>query len=163
MLYEVEGDILLTRAQVIAQGVATYDPMNRGLSKKLHERYPVMVTAFNEWCDMSNPELGALWLWGDPDKLLVLNMVTHEGDIDDPTRTGRASKIAVHRCLRALAKMVVDEKLKSISMLKLGTGFGGLDWFEVHGMMHSQLGELLIPIFVYVTELDGQIASELGM
>ncbi|HAJ76728.1 MAG TPA: Appr-1-p processing protein, partial [Gammaproteobacteria bacterium] len=43
------------------------------------------------------------------------------------------------------------------------TGVGGLDWHEVRGMMDSQLGELLIPLFIYVLELDGQVASEPGM
>ena len=38
MIYEVEGDMMLTRAQVIAHGVAVNDPMVRGFSRKLHER-----------------------------------------------------------------------------------------------------------------------------
>ena len=162
MIYEVEGDIMLTRAQVIAHGVATNDPMTRGMARKLHERFPAMVEAYNEWCAEINPEPGQIWLWGDADKLMVVNMITHEGPADS-TRQGRPQKIAVHRAFRALNKLVIDERLKSISMPKIGTGFGGLDWHEVRGMMHSQLGELLIPLFIYVEEMDGQIASEPGM
>lgn len=30
-------------------------------------------------------------------------------------------------------------------------------------MLQSQLGDLFIPIFVYVQELEGQVASEPGM
>ena len=30
-------------------------------------------------------------------------------------------------------------------------------------MLQSQLGDLVIPIFVYVQELEGQVASEPGM
>jgi hypothetical protein len=45
----------------------------------------------------------------------------------------------------------------------IGSGVGGIDWLEVRGMMHSQLGELLIPVFVYVSVLDGMLASEPGM
>ena len=31
MIHEVEGDILLSAAEAIAQGVAANDPMNQGL------------------------------------------------------------------------------------------------------------------------------------
>jgi len=161
MIYEVEGDIMLTRAMAIAHGVATHDPMNRGMARKLHERFPTMVEAYKEWCQETNPQPGEIWLWGDPDKLLVINLITHEGDTEDD-RPGRPQKIAVNRSFRALNKLVVDEHIKSISMPKIGTGVGGLDWHEVRGMMYSQLGELLIPLFIYVLELDGQVASEPG-
>ncbi|MDP6652893.1 MAG: macro domain-containing protein [Gammaproteobacteria bacterium] len=87
--------------------------------------------------------------------------ITHEGDVEDD-RPGRPQKIAVNRPFRTLNKLVVDEHIKSVSMPKIGTGAGGLDWHEVRGMMDSQLGELLIPLFIYVLELDGQVASEPG-
>ncbi len=163
MIYEVEGDMMLTRAQVIAHGVAVNDPMIRGLARKLHERFPAMVTDYSEWCQEQNPEPGKIWLWGDADKIRIVNLITQEGGGDGMGRPGRESKIAIHRALRALTKLAIDEKFTSIAMPKLGAGFGGVDWLEVRGMMDSQLDELLFPIFVYVTELDGQVASEPGM
>lgn len=154
---------MLTRAQVIAQGVASGDAMTRGFSRRLNERFPAMVEKFREWCEENNPEPGDIWLWTDSDEIQILNLITHEGDKDDPTRMGRPDKIAVNRCFRKMAKLVVDERIKSIAMPKIGAGEYGLDWAEVRGMMESQLGELLIPLFVYVVELDGQVASEPGM
>lgn len=162
MIYEVEGDIMLSRAQVIAQGVSTFDPMTRGIARKLHERFPAMVEQFNTWCEQEQAEPGQLWLWGEPGQQQVLNLITHEGD-DDPTRPGRPDKIAVHRCFRALNRLVAEQRLPSIAMPTIGAGEFGLDWAEVRGMMHSQLGELLIPLFVYVKELDGQVAHEPGL
>lgn len=64
MIYEVEGDILLTNAQVIAQGVAANDPMKQGLALALHERYPAMHKDFHHWCHQIRPEPGTAWLWG---------------------------------------------------------------------------------------------------
>jgi O-acetyl-ADP-ribose deacetylase (regulator of RNase III) len=58
--------------------------------------------------------------------------------------------------------MAVDEHFKSIAMPKIASGEGGLDWHEVCGKLDSQLGELLIPLYVYVVELDGQVAFEPG-
>lgn len=162
MIYEVEGDIMLSRAQVVAHSVSTRDPMIRGLSRRLNERFPAMVLAYREWCEETNPEPGEIWVWGNVDQVQIVSLITHEGD-DDPTRLRRPDKIAVNRCFRRLAKKVTDERFKSIAMPKVAAGDFGLDWAEVRGMMDSQLGELLIPLFVYVKELEGQVASEPGM
>jgi O-acetyl-ADP-ribose deacetylase (regulator of RNase III) len=162
MIYEVEGDIMLTRAQVIVNDVGVGDPMTRGLSRVLNERYPVMVEDYREWCEQNNPEPGEVWLWEAADKTQIINLITHEGD-EDPTRVRRPNKIAVNRCLRRLAKMVIDQRIKSLAMPKIASGDFGLDWIEVRGMMDSQLSEVLAPIFIYVVELEGQVASEPGM
>ena len=58
---------------------------------------------------------------------------------------------------------MVDKRLSSIAMPMIGSGPGGIDWLEVRGMMYSQFSELLIPLFIYVTSLDGMLASEPGM
>lgn len=162
MIYEVEGDTMSTRAQVIVYNVATRDPMTRGVARTLAERYPAIVEAYHAWCEETNPEPGEIWLWEAADHSQVLNLITHEGD-DDPTRLRRPDKIALHRCLRRLARMVSEERLKSLAMPKIASGDFGIDWAEVRGMMDSQLGELVVPVFVYMEELEGQVASEPGM
>jgi len=163
MIYEVEGDILMSRAEVIAQGVSVNDPMTGGLARKLQEKFPSMRDQFNEWCEETNPEPGDIWLWRGNSKTKVLNLLVGEAADPDLGRASRPNKIAVHRAFRAVHKLVVDERLSSIAMPKIGSGGGGIDWLEVRGMMDSQLGELLIPLFVYVTALDGMLASEPGM
>ena len=163
MIYEVEGDILMSRADVIAQGVSVSDPMTSGLARKLQEKFPSMRDQFLEWCEETNPEPGEIWLWPGDGKTRVLNLIVGEAADPELGRASRPNKIAVHRALRAVNKLVVDERLSSIAIPKIGSGAGGIDWLEVRGMMHSQLGELLIPLFVYVTPLDGMLASEPGM
>ncbi len=162
MIYEVEGDLMLSRAEVIVQGVGTFDPMTTGLSRKLHERFPSMVEEYRAWCEEENPEPGQLWMWDQPGKLSIINLITHEGD-DDPTRLRRADKIALNRSLKALNAFYYEKRFKSMAMPMVGTGEYGLDWTDVRDMMHAQLGDLLIPIFVYTKQLDGQIAYEPGM
>ncbi len=162
MIYEVEGDIMLTRAQVIVNDVGVGDSMTRGLGRKLNERYPAMVEAFQSWCEENNPEPGEIWFWEAADHSQIVSLVTHEGD-EDPARIRRPQKIAVNRCLRRLARMAVEERFKSLAMPKIASGDFGLDWVVVRGMMDSQLDEVLAPIFVYTVELEGQVASEPGM
>ena len=145
------------------QGVAVNDPMTQGLARRLQERYPMMRDAYQDWCEETNPEPGAAWLWGSADKQRIVNLVTHSATDPALQRQGRPDKIALHRAFRALNKLVLDERLPSLALPKIGSGYGGIDWLEVRGMMHSQLGDLLIPLFIYVTELEGMVASEPGM
>lgn len=163
MIYEVEGDILISRAVVIAQGVSVNDPMAKGLARKLQEKFPGMRDAFNEWCEETDPQPGEIWLWEGHSKTQILNLIVGEAADLELCRASRPEKIAVHRAFRALRKMVVNKRLGSIAMPMIGSGPGGIDWLEVRGMMYSQFGELLIPLFVYVTSLDGMLASEPGL
>lgn len=145
MIYEVEGDVLIS------------------LARKLQEKFPSMRDQFIEWCEETNPEPGDIWLWGGNTKTRVLNLIVGEAAEPELGRSSRPNKIAVHRALRAVNKLVIDERFNSIAIPRIGSGVGGIDWLEVRGMMASQLGELLIPLFVDVTALDGMLAREPGM
>ena len=79
MLHEVTGDILHTGAQAIAHGVAANDPMNQGLALSLHERYPAMHKDFHHWCHQQGPKPGEAWMWGGPERVRVVNLITREG------------------------------------------------------------------------------------
>ena len=78
-------------------------------------------------------------------------------------RASRSCKIALHRAFRAVNKLVVHEKLSSIATPKIDSGADGIDWLKARGIMDSQLGELFKSLFVYVTALDGMLASEPGL
>ena len=42
MIYQVSGDILLSKAKVLAHGAALNDPMKQGLALAFHRKYPTM-------------------------------------------------------------------------------------------------------------------------
>jgi O-acetyl-ADP-ribose deacetylase (regulator of RNase III) len=58
MIYKIEGDILLSKAQAIAHGVEKNDPMNKGLALELRNKYPMMHTDFHRWCHQHNTRPG---------------------------------------------------------------------------------------------------------
>ncbi|MEQ8954116.1 MAG: macro domain-containing protein, partial [Gammaproteobacteria bacterium] len=130
MIYQVEGDIMLSRAEVIAHGVSTADPMIRGLASELHSKFPAMVEQFQQWCEETSPEPGEVWLWRQPGKISIVNMLIQEGD-DDPTRIRRPDRIALNRCFRALNRLATEERFNSIAMPPVGAGEFALDWSEV--------------------------------
>jgi O-acetyl-ADP-ribose deacetylase (regulator of RNase III) len=162
MLYEVSGDILLSRANAVAHGVAANDPMNQGLALSLHERFPTMHRDFHRWCHANHPKPGDAWLWEGDHRPSVVNLITQEGGYGQGARPGKASTKAVSDCLKALAKLVKKEKFTSLAVPKLATGVGGLDWNDVKPLVEQRLGGLDIPVFVYTEFRADEQAEEPG-
>lgn len=160
MIHETEGDILLTRAEAIAHGVAANDPMNQGLAEALHENYPAMHKDFHHWCHIQHPKPGAAWLWSGAGGARIINLITQEGGHDHGSRPGKATLSSVNHALRALKKIVAKEGLASIALPRLATGVGGLDWADVRPLIDNQLGDVEADIYVYAKYVPGQPASE---
>jgi len=161
MIYEVEGDILLTRAQVIAQEVAVSDLMNNGLARKVALMCPGMPEEYQKWCQGHFPKPGEIWFWSGRKsskvKFGVVNLIAKEGVNKKRTGSGSSLKINLLRNLRELNRLAKTGRWDSIAIPKLGSRTGGLDWYEVRGLMHSQLGDLLIPVYVYVRGNGGEL------
>lgn len=160
MIHEVEGDILMTQAQAIAHGIAANDPMNQGLALSLHERYPAMHKDFHHWCHQSHPKPGEAWMWGGAGGIRIINLLTQEGGYGDRKKPGKATEKNVNHVLRALKKIIKKEKITSIALPRLATGVGGLSWDHVAPIIESQLGELEIPVYLYLVYHPGQQAKE---
>ena len=160
MIHEVEGDILLSKAQVIVHGVAANDPMNQGLAQSLHEQYPAMHKDFHQWCYQAHPKPGQAWMWGSSDGVRIVNLITQEGGYGHGSRPGKATSAHVNHALRALKKLIVKEKFTSIAMSRLATGVGGLDWEQVKPLIRNQLGDVEIPIFIYTLYVPGKQARK---
>ena len=159
MIHYVEGDILLSRAKLIAHGVAANDPMDQGLAQSLHERYPAMHKDYHHWCHMNHPKPGEAWLWVDADGRFIANLITQEGGYGGSRRPDKASTTHVNHALRALKKIIGKEKVDSLALPRLGTGVGGLDWEQVEPLIEKQLGDLGIPVFVYRSYVPGKAAK----
>lgn len=160
MIYEVAGDILLTKAQAIAHGVSSNDPMDQGLALTLHKRYPSLHKDFHHWCHQQHPKPGEAWLWGGADGIRIINLLTQEGGYGHGARPGKASTTNVNHALRALKKIIQKEKLTSVALPALATGVGGLVLDDVMPLIRNQLGDLEVDIYVYSTYEPGQRAEE---
>jgi O-acetyl-ADP-ribose deacetylase (regulator of RNase III) len=159
MIHYVSGDILLTKSQVIAHGVAPKDPMNQGLALALHQKYPAMHKDFHHWCNHQHAKPGDAWLWGGPSGVRIVNLVTQEA-AQNHSHHGRASVKHVRDSLRALVKIVAKESLQSIALPRLATGTGGLQWSAVEPIIREELGKLDIPVYVYTEYHAGASAQE---
>ena len=161
MIHEVAGDILFTRAQAIAHGIAANDPMSEGLALSLHEEFPSMHKDFHHWCHNSHPAPGAAWMWGGPEGVRIINLITQEGGYGHGARPHKATVKYVRDSLKALNK-IIEEGITSVALPKLATGVGALSWDEVRPLIEERLGDLKIPVYLYTEFHAGQRADEPG-
>ena len=99
MIYEVEGDILLTRTQLVVHNATTFDPMNRGIARD-KVKYPA---ARHFICGVGKPVPSVhIWRWEASDHADDC-LITQEGD-EDPTRIRRLIKVRCTAVCAALPK-----------------------------------------------------------
>jgi len=158
MLYQVSGDILKTKAQAIAHGIAANDPMNQGLALSLHENYPSMHKDFHHWCHQNHPKPGDAWIWGGANSVRIINLLTQEGNYEHGSKPGNATISNVNHALRALVKIIEKENITSLAIPRLATGVGGLKWDDVLPLIEERLGSLEIPIYIY-TEFHADVQA----
>ncbi len=156
---------MLSKAQVIAHGIAPQDHFDSGLALALRERWPSMVRDYRHAARSNAPEPGGLWAWtgvdGEGGTRCIVNLLTqnmlHAGPNAKP---GKATLENVGRCLRELVKYVRKEKVQSIAVPRLATGVGSLIWDDVKPLIIKHLGELDIPVLVYEVYRKGVAADE---
>ena len=163
MIREVEGDILLSKAQVVAHGVAPGDHFDSGLALALRERWPAMVKDFRHYCQNSHPKAGEVWYWGGAEGPAIVNMLVQEAAYGHGEKPGKASLENVHHALKELTKLIAKEGIKSIALPRLATGVGGLDWSDVKLLVEKHLGSLDIPVFIYTVYHKNVAAMEAGL
>lgn len=160
MIYEVVGDILLSEAKAIAHGIAPNDHFDSGLALALREKWPAMAKDFRHYAHQAHPKPGEIWMWGGTGGARIFNLMTQEGDHAHGSRPGRANLPNVHHCLKRLRHEIETEKITSLALPALATGVGGLSWNDVKPYIEQSLGDLAIPIFVYVEYHKGVKAKE---
>ena len=159
MIHEVSGDILISKAAVLAHGVAPADHFTNGLALALRERWPAMVKDFRHYCHQQHPKPGEIWIWSGPG-VRIVNLMTQEASYEHGSKPGRARVEHVNHCLRALHKAAEKEGFPSLALPRLATGVGGLDWADVRPLLQQHLGALKIPVWVYTTYHPGVAADE---
>jgi len=160
MIYEVQGDILLSKAQLIVHGVAPNDHFEQGLALSLREKFPAMYQDFRHHYHVSHPECGEIALWAG-EGVHIAHLFTQDKAPDRAGGHAGTARIAyVHKALRNLHKLIEKDGITSVAMPRLATGVGGLDWNAVKAEIQQQLGSLNCNVFVYTTFVKGKAADE---
>ncbi|MFA6015499.1 MAG: macro domain-containing protein [Gallionellaceae bacterium] len=160
MLHELSGDILLSGAKAVVQGVAPNDDFMHGLALQLRERMPAMYKDFRHHCQTSHPKPGELWTWMSSDGRFIVNLLTREAAYHHGTKPGDANVSNVNHALHKLRSFVQKEKVSSIALPRLACGVNGLDWNDVLPLIERHLGDLGIPVYLYTHYQKGVKANE---
>jgi O-acetyl-ADP-ribose deacetylase (regulator of RNase III) len=160
MLYEVAGDILLTRAQAIAHGIAPNDHFDSGLALALREAWPALAKDFRHYAHQVHPKAGELWTWGNVGGVRIINLLTQDGEHASGAKPGRATMANVNHCLRRLRHELDRGEIRSLALPKIATGVGGLQWPEVKAAIEQHLADIPIPVYVYSSYTRGMRAEE---
>ncbi len=159
MIREVSGDILLTKADAIAHGVAPNDDFATGLAHSLREQWPGMYKDFRHYCQTQHPKAGGTWIWSGPGGKRIINLMTQEAAYGHGEKPGRATIESVNHALRELKKLIEHEKLGSIAIPRLATGVGGLEWEAVKPLIQKHLSDVGVPVIVY-SEFHAGVAAD---
>jgi O-acetyl-ADP-ribose deacetylase (regulator of RNase III) len=162
MIHEVSGDILLSKAQAIAHGIAPNDHFDHGLALALREKWPAMAKDFRHYASQCHPKPGEMWVWGGFN-VRIFNLMTQDGDHTHGSKPGKATVSSVNHCLKRLQHELEKGEIKSLALPKLATGVGGLSWTDVFPLIQSHLGGLKMPVFVYSQYQTGVQAAEPGV
>ncbi len=160
MIHETAGDILLTKAQAIAHGVAPNDHFATGLALSLREQWPAMHKDFRHFVHTSHPKEGGAWIWGGTGGRKIISLFTQQPAPNEHAHPGKASVSNVNHALKELHRLVETEKITSLALPKLATGVGGLSWEVVLPLIQSHLGSLKIPVILYTIYQKGVAAKE---
>ena len=160
MIHELSGDILFSGAKAIAQGVAPNDDFLHGLALQLRERMPALYKDFRHFCKIQHPKSGGLWTWTSADGRYIVNLFTHNAAYGHGSKPGLAALNQVNHALHALRNLVKKEKISSLALPRLACGLTGLNWEEVKPLIEKHLGDLGIPVYLYVTYQKGVKAAE---
>lgn len=160
MIHYVTGDILFSKAQAIAHGVAPNDSFSSGLALSLRENWPAMYKDFRHYCQTNHPKAGTAWMWGGAEGARIINLFTQEAAYDHGAKPGKATVENVNHSLRELHKIMEAEKFTSLALPRLATGVGGLDWEEVSPLINKHLDSLNVPVYVYISFQKGIAADE---
>lgn len=163
MIHEVKGDILLSHAQVIAHAIAPHDHFDRGLALSLREQWPALVKDYHHFCHAMEPKPGQAWVWSGAMSKYIINLLINEAALGKGEQPGGARTEHVDRALRELRHLLESERFASLALPRLATGARGMDWHVVQPLIEYHLGELALPIYIYIRYEKGVQAIEPGL
>lgn len=147
----VSGDILLSRAQVIAFGAnARGDSETTSLYTELLNRYPPALAAFRKDARAGRILPGDWWLWQDAAPWLALLVVRQASG--GATRTRYAEDIA-----RKIARDWQREGLRSLAVAQIGEA---LEWPSLREVCAYWWNSIALPVVIYETHVPGLRAAE---
>jgi O-acetyl-ADP-ribose deacetylase (regulator of RNase III) len=160
-IHLVSGDLFVNayQAEAFAQGCNCQGSMGAGIAVGFKERYPAMYEEYRRRCKAEPRQfnLGDVFFWREEGKPAVFNLGTQEG-----YWRARASYEAIRTSLEEMQRVADAEKIGSIAIPRIGTGYGGLSWKKVRVIVEEVFAAWPGSLYVYeeYQEETGQASME---
>ena len=141
------GDILTEDAEALVNTVNCVGFMGRGIALQFKKAYPENFKSYSIACKRKEVQPGRMFVY-ETDQLTNPHYI-----INFPTKRhwkGKSRMEDIDAGLVALADEIKSHNIQSIAIPPLGSGLGGLDWFEVRPRiekMLKQFGDLKAIVF----------------
>ena len=147
MMRFTQGNLREARVDAVVNTVNTVGVMGKGIALMFKERFPENFKAYERACKSKAVELGTMFVTVSPELAgprWIINFPT-KGHWRFPSEIGWIEKGLVD-----LRRVIAEEGIRSIAIPPLGSGNGGLDWFDVRPLIVDALGELKgVEVVVY--------------
>lgn len=121
----IDGDILLSQADIICHQVNCQRAMNSGLAKQIRETYPEVYTLYKN----TQPKLGTnLYVYTNSETIICNMYAQDKYGYDGKQYTDTE---ALKQCLSFLKEYAVQNRLSVAIPYKIGCCRGGADWDNV--------------------------------
>lgn len=155
MIEFTTGNLMTSMDAVLVNTVNTVGVMGKGIALQFKDEFPHNFEVYADACRKGELVPGKL--------LVVKDFSPKYGEktiVNFPTKVhwrNPSEYEYIEKGLMALRKLLVEEKVESISIPPLGCGNGGLDWVRVKPMIAEALKNLETCIHVY--EPSPKVAS----
>ena len=141
------GNLLESNAEALVNTVNTVGIMGKGIALQFKNMFPSNYKLYAKACKNGEVQIGKLFVTEETTLLGGRKII-----INFPTKTDwrkPSEYIYIEQGLKALSKLIVDNKIASIGIPPLGAGNGGLDWNKVKAMIELHLSPLDCNIQIY--------------
>jgi O-acetyl-ADP-ribose deacetylase (regulator of RNase III) len=147
MMHFTQGNLLDARVEALVNTVNTVGVMGKGIALMFKEAFPSNFRAYEDACKNKQVQIGHMF---------VTETNALEGPkwiINFPTKKHwrHPSKLEwITEGLDDLRRVIEENGISSVALPPLGSGNGGLDWFDVRAEIERTLGNLQgVEIYVY--------------
>jgi O-acetyl-ADP-ribose deacetylase (regulator of RNase III)/uncharacterized protein YwgA len=141
------GNLLDSNAEALVNTVNTVGVMGKGIALQFKNMFPTNYKQYAKACKSGEVQIGKLFVSEETTILGGRKLV-----INFPTKTDwrkPSEYIYIEQGLRALAKLIADNHIKSVAIPPLGAGNGGLEWNRVKAMIELYLSSLDCEVQIY--------------
>ncbi len=162
MITFTQGNLLEAGAEALVNTVNTVGVMGKGIALMFKETFPNNFKAYEAACKRGEVQIGRMFITERHD------MYGPKWIINFPTKEHWRSPSQIEwieEGLKDLARVIRENKIKSVAVPPLGTGNGGLDWHEVRAKIEGELEALSgVEIIVYEpTPMYQNVAKRTGV